>query len=83
MATRPWALCLLGGVLRGHGEPDSGGYRLFSLFDEQGPEPEPGQFYMVATERHWEQAGARPFLPRALSVADAEPRARRGAGSIS
>jgi NAD(P)H-flavin reductase len=26
---------------------------------------------MVAAERHWEQRGGRPFLPRALSVADA------------
>jgi NAD(P)H-flavin reductase len=49
----------------------SGGYRLFSLLDEEGPEPLPGQFYMLATERHWEQRGQRPFLPRALSVADA------------
>jgi dihydroorotate dehydrogenase (NAD+) catalytic subunit len=50
----------------------SGGYRLFSLLDEEGPEPRPGQFYMLATERHWEQDAQRPFLPRALSVADAE-----------
>lgn len=52
---------------------ESGGYRLFSLIDKEGPEPQPGQFYMLATERHWEQAGARPFLPRALSVAEASP----------
>lgn len=52
---------------------DSGGYRLFSLLDREGPAPEPGQFYMLATERHWEQHGERPFLPRALSVADSEP----------
>jgi dihydroorotate dehydrogenase (NAD+) catalytic subunit len=51
---------------------DSGGYRVFSLRDEEGPAPLPGQFYMLATERHWEEAGERPFLPRALSVADAE-----------
>jgi dihydroorotate dehydrogenase electron transfer subunit len=51
----------------------SGGYRVFSLLDEEGPEPEAGQFYMVATERGWGEAGGRPFLPRALSVADAEP----------
>jgi dihydroorotate dehydrogenase (NAD+) catalytic subunit len=50
----------------------SGGYRVFSLADREGPEPLPGQFYMLATERHWEQRGQRPFLPRALSVADAE-----------
>jgi NAD(P)H-flavin reductase len=41
------------------------------LIDEEGLEPQPGQFYMLATERHWEQRGGRPFLPRALSVADA------------
>jgi dihydroorotate dehydrogenase electron transfer subunit len=50
----------------------SGGYRVFSLRDEEGAEPEPGQFYMLATERHWEERGGRPFLPRALSVADVE-----------
>jgi dihydroorotate dehydrogenase electron transfer subunit len=49
----------------------SGGYRVFSLVDADGPEPQPGQFYMLATEEHWEQRGGRPFLPRALSVADA------------
>jgi dihydroorotate dehydrogenase (NAD+) catalytic subunit len=48
----------------------SGGYRLFSLIDPDGPEPLPGQFYMLATERHWDQAGERPYLPRALSVAE-------------
>jgi dihydroorotate dehydrogenase electron transfer subunit len=53
----------------------SGGYRLFSLVDEDGPEPLPGQFYMLATERHWEQGGQRPFLPRALSVAETGPAA--------
>ena len=54
---------------------DSGGYRLFSLLDCEGHEPEPGQFYMLATEQHWEQQGQRPFLPRALSVAEAGPAA--------
>jgi dihydroorotate dehydrogenase electron transfer subunit len=48
----------------------SGGYRLVSLLDGEGPEPLAGQFYMLATERHWEESGQRPFLPRALSVAD-------------
>lgn len=51
----------------------SGGYRLFSLLDADGPLPEPGQFYMLAAERHWEERDGRPFLPRAFSVADAEP----------
>jgi dihydroorotate dehydrogenase (NAD+) catalytic subunit len=48
----------------------SGGYRVFSLVDKEGPVPQPGQFYMLAAEKHWEQRGGRPFLPRALSVAD-------------
>jgi NAD(P)H-flavin reductase len=51
----------------------SGGYRVFSLLDAEGPEPKPGQFYMLATQQHWEQDGGRPFLPRALSVADTAP----------
>jgi dihydroorotate dehydrogenase (NAD+) catalytic subunit len=53
----------------------SGGYRVFTLLDREGPEPEPGQFYMLATESHWEQRGGRPFLPRAFSVADVGPAA--------
>jgi dihydroorotate dehydrogenase electron transfer subunit len=53
------------------GNRASGGYRVFSLRDEEGTEPEPGQFYMLAAERHWEERDGRPFLPRALSVADA------------
>ncbi|HEX7059014.1 MAG TPA: hypothetical protein VF176_04110 [Solirubrobacterales bacterium] len=52
------------------GSRASGGYRVFSLLDTEGPSPAPGQFYMLATEAHWEQSGGRPFLPRALSVAD-------------
>jgi NAD(P)H-flavin reductase len=51
----------------------SGGYRLFSLLDPEGPEPLPGQFYMLAAERHWEERDSRPFLPRAFSVADTGP----------
>jgi NAD(P)H-flavin reductase len=51
----------------------SGAYRLFSVLDPLGPEPNPGQFYMVACERHWEERAQRPFLPRALSVADVMP----------
>ena len=53
----------------------SGGYRVFSLLDREGPEPLPGQFYMLAAGRHWDQRGGRPFLPRALSVAAAAPAA--------
>lgn len=54
----------------------SGGYRVFSLLDPEGPVPAPGQFYMLATERRWDQRDERPFLPRAFSVAAAEPGAR-------
>ncbi|HET9161922.1 MAG TPA: dihydroorotate dehydrogenase electron transfer subunit [Solirubrobacterales bacterium] len=61
----------------------SGGYRVFSLSDPEGPAPEPGQFYMLATESHWEGRDGRPFLPRALSVADATPAPRSRFGSHS
>lgn len=49
----------------------SGRYRLVSLLDAAGPEPAAGQFYMLAAARGWGEGGARPFLPRALSVAGA------------
>ena len=45
----------------------SGGYRVFSLLDREGPEPLPGQFYMLAAASRWGGDG-RPFLPRAISV---------------
>ena len=51
----------------------SGGYRLFSLLDAEGPEPAPGQFYMLNPTEHPEQRGGRPFLPRAISVAETGP----------
>jgi NAD(P)H-flavin reductase len=53
----------------------SGGYRVFSLLDREGPEPLPGQFYMLAGEERWERRGGRPFLPRAISVAETGPAA--------
>jgi dihydroorotate dehydrogenase electron transfer subunit len=53
----------------------SGGYRVFSLLDREGPEPLPGQFYMLAAAAHWTGAGERPFLPRAISVAETGPAA--------
>jgi NAD(P)H-flavin reductase len=53
----------------------TGGYRVFSLLDRDGPEPEPGQFYMLAAARHWTDQGGRPFLPRAISFAEAAPAA--------
>jgi dihydroorotate dehydrogenase (NAD+) catalytic subunit len=51
----------------------SGGYRIFSLLDLEGPAPEPGQFYMLAAEHRWGESGGRPFVPRAISVAEAAP----------
>jgi dihydroorotate dehydrogenase electron transfer subunit len=53
----------------------SGGYRVFSLLDREGPEPLPGQFYMLSPARGWAGAGERPFLPRAISVAETGPAA--------
>src|SRR4029079_16887809 len=55
------------------GNAASGGYRIFSLLDREGPAPAPGQFYMLASERSWGEGGGRPFLPRAISVAAAAP----------
>jgi dihydroorotate dehydrogenase (NAD+) catalytic subunit len=51
----------------------TGGYRLFSLVDREGPAPEPGQFYMLASESGWAAEGGRPFLSRAISFADVAP----------
>ncbi len=51
----------------------TGGYRIFSLLDREGPAPLPGQFYMLAAERSWGGAGDRPYLPRAISVAETAP----------
>jgi dihydroorotate dehydrogenase electron transfer subunit len=53
----------------------SGGYRVFSLLDREGPEPQPGQFYMLAAADGWAGVGERPFLPRAISVAETGPAA--------
>jgi dihydroorotate dehydrogenase (NAD+) catalytic subunit len=54
----------------------SGGYRIFSLLDREAPEPLPGQFYMLAAASRWAGTGERPFLPRAISVAECGPAAR-------
>jgi NAD(P)H-flavin reductase len=53
----------------------SGGYRVFSLLDREGPEPDPGQFYMLAAARNWAGPSNRPYLPRAISVAETGPAA--------
>jgi NAD(P)H-flavin reductase len=57
---------------------DSGGYRVVSLVDREGPAPEPGQFYMLAAAEGWGAREGRAFLPRAISVAAAMPAAGGG-----
>jgi dihydroorotate dehydrogenase electron transfer subunit len=52
---------------------ESGGYRIFSALDRSGPEPDAGQFYMLAAADGWGQRDGRPYLPRAFSVAEARP----------
>jgi NAD(P)H-flavin reductase len=47
----------------------SGGYRIFSLIDDEGPAPAPGQFFMLAAHPDWASEGGRPYLPRAISHA--------------
>jgi dihydroorotate dehydrogenase electron transfer subunit len=51
---------------------ETGGYRLISALDADGPLPRAGQFYMLSTERWGGGDGSRPFLPRAFSVAAAD-----------
>jgi dihydroorotate dehydrogenase (NAD+) catalytic subunit len=53
----------------------SGGYRVVSLLDREGPEPLAGQFYMLAAAERWMSGDGRPYLPRAISVAEAGPAA--------
>ena len=48
---------------------DDGGYRVFTLLDEAGPRPAPGQFYMLTGDDEWQGSSGRPYLPRAISVA--------------
>jgi dihydroorotate dehydrogenase electron transfer subunit len=52
---------------------DSGGYRVVSLVDREGPEPRPGQFYMLAAAAGWGARDGHAFLPRAISVAETSP----------
>jgi dihydroorotate dehydrogenase electron transfer subunit len=47
----------------------TGGYRIVAVIDADGPEPQPGQFYMLAAADGWGGDAGRPFLPRAFSVA--------------
>lgn len=47
----------------------AGGYRIFTLIDETGPVPAPGQFFMLAASGRWAGEEGRPYLPRAISHA--------------
>jgi len=58
----------------------SGGYRILSALDRKGPDPAAGQFYMLSSESYWGEGSARPYLPRAFSVAEAERGGAEGAG---
>ena len=48
-----------------------GAYNMIWVADPDRPEPEPGQFYMLAAEREWGGEDGRPYLPRAFSYARA------------
>jgi NAD(P)H-flavin reductase len=49
-----------------------GSYFVLSCVDDEGPAPEPGQFYMLAAAERWGGGeDERPFLPRAFSYARA------------
>jgi dihydroorotate dehydrogenase electron transfer subunit len=46
-----------------------GAYTLLACADPDGPAPDPGQFYMLASAERWGGGeDERPFLPRAFSV---------------
>lgn len=52
-----------------------GPYVVVRCRDTAGPQPQPGQFYMLAAAERWGGGeGGRPFLPRAFSVLRATPR---------
>ncbi len=45
-----------------------GAYTVLSCLDAEGPDPDPGQFYMLTAGERWGGgADERPFLPRAFS----------------
>ena len=52
------------------GREPLGAYFVLRCADEDGPRPQPGQFYMLAAAERWGGGeDERPFLPRACSVA--------------
>jgi NAD(P)H-flavin reductase len=60
----------------------SDGYRIFTVFDGDGPPPDAGQFYMLAAETDWGGDDGRPYLARAFSVADCRPDERRDGNNL-
>lgn len=48
-----------------------GAFRVLAVLDGEGPEPLPGQFFMVLPAPDWQGTNGRPYLPRALSFASA------------
>jgi NAD(P)H-flavin reductase len=59
-------------VARVSGVERLGAYHMIGAEDGDGPEPQPGQFYMLSSERGWGgHDGERPYLPRAFSHARA------------
>jgi dihydroorotate dehydrogenase electron transfer subunit len=59
-------------VARVSGVERLGAYHVIGAEDATGPVPQPGQFYMLSSERSWGgQEGERPYLPRAFSYARA------------
>jgi dihydroorotate dehydrogenase electron transfer subunit len=52
------------------GMDELGGYRVLRAADPAGPDPEPGQFAMLASAERWGGGeDERPYLPRAFSIA--------------
>jgi NAD(P)H-flavin reductase len=59
-------------VARVSGVERLGAYHVIGAEDASGPEPQPGQFYMLSSARGWGgQQDERPYLPRAFSYARA------------
>ena len=57
-------------LLRVVGVDDLGAYRVLRIADPDGPEPEPGQFAMLAAAERWGGGeDERPYLARAFSFA--------------
>jgi dihydroorotate dehydrogenase electron transfer subunit len=52
------------------GIDELGAYRVLRVADPDGPDPEPGQFAMLASAERWGGGeDERPYLPRAFSIA--------------